>query len=66
MQEGVSRGKTTKGEQQVMANLRRKAQAADRMFTSLVEQMNNVLKIEKGKTHDILEEVPPWLSSIKN
>jgi SNF2 family DNA or RNA helicase len=51
----------TKGERAVMDNLRRKAGAADLMFTRLVEQMNNTLRIEGGLKFDKKEEVPSWL-----
>jgi len=51
----------TKGERAVMDNLRRKAGATDLMFTRLVEQMNNTLRIEGGLKFDKKEEVPSWL-----
>lgn len=52
---------TTEGERGVMANLQRKAQAADRMFSNLVKQMNDVLTIENTNTLTKMEEVPAWL-----
>lgn len=52
----------TEGEVAVMNNLRRKAAAAERMFASLVENMNNSQKINRS-THNFNEEVrtPSWL-----
>jgi len=52
---------TTKGGHDVMANLQRKATAADRMFTRLVAHMNDALAIDAGRTFDKREEVPSWL-----
>lgn len=51
----------TEGESSVTANLRRKARAADRMFTALVREMNHALSITDGRktTRDV--EVPAWL-----
>jgi hypothetical protein len=52
---------TTPGELGVMKNLQRKAEAADRMFSVIVAEMNNALRIERihNRTRDI--ELPPWL-----
>lgn len=55
----------TDGERGVMRNLQRKAAQADRMFTSLVENMNESIRIERGKTFTKPEEVPAWLSATK-
>ena len=52
---------TTEGERGVMANLQRKAQAADRMFTSLVAEMNTATKIERAIHFTRKEEIPSWL-----
>lgn len=52
---------TTEGEKDVMANLQRKAKAADRMFTALVEQMNEALHIKRSNEFTTAEEVPDWL-----
>jgi hypothetical protein len=52
---------TTEGEQSVMENLQRKAAAADTMFSSLVEQMQNVLRIERSSAFAVKEELPSWL-----
>lgn len=52
---------TTEGERDVMKNLQRKSDAADRMFDSLVKEMNNVLRIERRNDFTKKEEVPAWL-----
>lgn len=51
----------TEGEVSVMANLRRKAVQADRMFASLVEHMNDTLSIERVNEFTQPEETPAWL-----
>ena len=53
---------TTEGERGVMTNLQRKAQAADRMFSSLVAEMNTAIKIERAINFTKAEEIPSWLS----
>lgn len=52
---------TTEGERGVMKNLQRKAAQADRMFSSLVDHMNNAIKINKTQIFDHQEKVPAWL-----
>lgn len=52
---------TSEGEKGVMANLQRKAQQADRMFTELVRLMQNELRIERHDDHTKKLEVPAWL-----
>lgn len=52
---------TTEGEQSVLKNLQRKATAADRMFSNLVGEMNQALRIERGQTFNEQEDVPSWL-----
>lgn len=52
---------TTEGERGVLANLRRKAEQADEMFSRLVAQMNHALSIERGNNHTKALEVPAWL-----
>ena len=52
---------TTEGEVEVMANLKRKADSADRMFTALVEYVNEAIAIDTGITLDKKERVPEWL-----
>jgi hypothetical protein len=53
---------TTEGERGVLKNLQRKAQAADRMFTALVEHMNESIKVDRGVRFTKPEEIPNWLS----
>lgn len=50
----------TEGEKGVKDNLRRKADAADRMFTMLVQHMNDAMRIE-GHRYDKQAEVPTWV-----
>ena len=52
---------TTRGEAQVMKNLQRKADAADRMFSQLVACMNNALHIDKTQQYTGKMEKPKWL-----
>lgn len=52
----------TEGEKRVMQNLRRKAMAADKMFSNLVKEMANSLAIKKQERFPKTEEVPSWLS----
>jgi hypothetical protein len=51
----------TDGERGVLANLRRKAAQADRMFSALVAHMNDALRIDKAGDFEKPEEVPAWL-----
>lgn len=52
---------TTKGELDVLRNLKRKAAQADRMFAALVDHMNDATKIERTTTYKNDVEVPAWL-----
>lgn len=52
---------TTEGERGVMANLQRKAKAADKMFERLVERMNEQLHIEHTTEFHLPTEIPAWL-----
>lgn len=52
---------TTEGEKSVLANLQRKAAAADRMFTELVTHMNNSTRIERGVKFTKKQKAPAWL-----
>ena len=54
---------TTTGGERVLANLQRKAQAADQMFTELVGHMNDALQIQRAANHTTQVEVPAWLTS---
>jgi biotin synthase-related radical SAM superfamily protein len=55
----------TEGEVGVLANLRRKANAADRMFESLVRHMGNALAVDHRRTFPHSERIPAWLSASK-
>jgi len=52
---------TTEGEKAIMKNLRRKAEAADKMFSSLVQHMNQAISVDGRTEFSEKEEVPPWL-----
>ena len=52
---------TTEGGQGIMKNLQRKAAQTDKMFTSLVAQMNNAISVENRIKFDKEMEVPKWL-----
>ena len=52
---------TTEGETSVLDNLQRKAKAADRMFSALVEEMNRSQHINRGIKFTQEEEMPSWL-----
>jgi hypothetical protein len=52
----------TSGEMQIMDNLRRKEQAAVKMFDELVKHMNNSLEVERTRDYNKPMEVPTWLS----
>ena len=51
----------TEGEEGIKENLRRKSEAADRMFTELVAHMNDVLRISRKTDYHGGIEVPSWL-----
>lgn len=53
---------TTEGGSRVLANLQRKADQADRMFSALVEHMNQARAIDAHNYNTELE-VPAWLAS---
>jgi hypothetical protein len=53
---------TTEGGRNVLANLERKAEQADAMFTALVAHMNDALDVQRT-TYDNPLEVPAWLAS---
>ena len=52
---------TTEGELGVKANLQRKADAADKMFSSLVTEMNRAVALDRGIKFTMPEMVPSWL-----
>lgn len=51
----------TEGERRVMENLKRKANAADKMFDNLVREMNNAVGISKINNHIKQQERVSWL-----
>lgn len=53
---------TTPGGSAVLANLRRKADQADAMFTALVQHMNDARDVDRV-TYETPIEVPAWLAS---
>lgn len=52
---------TSEGEANVLNNLQRKAEAAEKMFANLVSLMNDELKIESENLHTKQTEIPKWL-----
>lgn len=52
---------TTEGEKSILANLQRKAAAADRMFAELIASMNEAIGIERTVKFTQEEEMPAWL-----
>lgn len=56
---------TTEGERGVLANMQRKATQADKMFSSLVAEMNSAIEIDRSLSNFTkTQQVPLWLSSI--
>lgn len=53
---------TTKGGEAILANLQRKATAADAMFDALIGHMNDALKVQRRNDYDKPMEVPPWVA----
>ena len=51
----------TEGEQGARENMRRKSEAADRMFSLLVQHMNQALKIDSSISFSKKTETPAWL-----
>lgn len=52
---------TTQGEAGVLANLKRKALAADTMFDALVQHMNDPLLLQRGNPFATEMETPKWM-----
>jgi hypothetical protein len=52
---------TTEGERAVFKNLRRKQDEAERMFSRLVEEMNNAVGISRATVHDKAITIPSWM-----
>ncbi len=53
---------TTPGSARVLANLQRKAQQADQMFTELITHMNNAMRVETTEYSQEME-MPLWMSA---
>ena len=53
----------TEGERRIMENLQRKRGQAERMFASLVSEMNNSLAIAKADYRSQPIAIPSWMSS---
>jgi hypothetical protein len=53
---------TTEGGRNVVANLQRKADQSDAMFTALVQHMNDALAVDRHN-YETKIEVPAWLAS---
>jgi hypothetical protein len=52
---------STEGEQAVLANLHRKAAAADTMFSNLIAEMNRSMHVERTANFTKKEAIPSWL-----
>lgn len=52
---------TTEGEAKIFKNLKRKAKQADRMFSALVNEMNQATKIKVENKYTTKEAIPAWL-----
>lgn len=52
---------TTEGDGEVLKNLKRKAAKADAMFSRLVAEMNDAMRIDSASTMTKPIEVPSWL-----
>jgi hypothetical protein len=52
---------TTDGQDNVLANLQRKSDAAAVMFDNLVSMMRDELRIKSKNQYTQKEEVPSWL-----
>ena len=53
------------GEVDVLKNIRRKAEAADAMFSSIVEHMGDALRLTSEDNFTQTEEIPSWLLPTK-
>lgn len=51
----------TEGDGEVLKNQQRKAVAADKMFSALVEHMHSAVAIERGNNYTKTVELPSWL-----
>ena len=53
---------TTKGGENTLRNLQRKAAAAEAMFDALITHMNDGLAIQRRHDYDTPLEMPRWLA----
>ncbi|MEB3210211.1 MAG: hypothetical protein VKL39_02605 [Leptolyngbyaceae bacterium] len=56
---------SSEGEYGVLENLNRKAKNASAMFDSLIENMNNAMRIDRAHEYTKKEVLPSWLLSTK-
>jgi hypothetical protein len=56
---------TTQGEADVLGNLQRKADAADKMFSEMVEHMHDGQRIDKTVTATDAPTLPSWLNQME-
>jgi hypothetical protein len=52
---------TTEGERGVLTNLKRKSDQADKMFETLVKEMNSAIGIKRASQFNTKQELPSWL-----
>lgn len=52
---------STEGERGIKENMRRKSEAADRMFSALVSHMNEAIRLDVGQKFEKKVEVPSWM-----
>lgn len=52
---------TSSSQTGVLANLKRKADACDVMFSQIVSEMNNAISLDRLKVFNKTEELPSWL-----
>ena len=52
---------TTEGDREILKNMQRKATACDRMFDSLVREMQQATTIKTGQSFTQKERLPAWL-----
>lgn len=52
----------TDGGANILANLQRKADQADKMFDSLVEHMSNATRVQRTRNYNTDMEIPSWLA----
>lgn len=53
---------TTEGEKNVLQNLQRKSEAADKMFAELIRHMHDAMAVHRSATYTETAEMPSWLA----